>query len=469
MKRKSIFVVILVMSVALLGLSGIQSYWIKEAVDLNKSNFDYKVFEALKGTSNRLIIKELQFYFSSSVEGMGLALGDSSSLDWEVMTQIELTSAMKKYLTLEEEEEYQNQSLEDRISPVLLDSILTQELRNSGIELNFNYGVLDIGSGHIIIENGHYSYFDEFNGEGTMTRYNKKLTDSRYRVQLFVNDPTPPGLLVVEFPQRSSVVYGSVMGIIVLSIVFTLLVLGAFSYTIVVLFRQKKLSEMKNDFINNMTHELKTPIATISLAADSLNNPKINHYPEKIEKFANVIKQENERMLNQVEKVLQMALIDTQQLNLNLIELSINEILEVAVRNNQIRVRQRGGELTLKEKTGKDSILGDQTHISNVIYNLIDNAIKYSPDRVSIEVGTRMEEEWLVLEVRDNGLGISKEQRKHIFERFYRGQSGNLHDVKGFGLGLSYVWEIVTAHGGKIEVDSELGRGSTFRVFFKPI
>jgi two-component system, OmpR family, phosphate regulon sensor histidine kinase PhoR len=458
--------VIVIMSVALLGLSGIQSYWIKQAVDLNKSNFDYKVFEALKSTSSRLSIKEVQAVLSSSASSE-FAVEDKEPLDWEEMTEVELSSTMKMYLTPEEEDQLNNQSLEDRISLILLDSILSQELRNSGIELNFNYGVLDLGSGHIIIENGHYAYFDEFNLEGTLTPYNKKLTDSKYRVQLFVNDPIPPGLLVVEFPQKSSVVYGSVVGIIVLSVIFTLLVLGVFAYTICIIFRQKKLSEMKNDFINNMTHELKTPIATISLAADSLNNAKINTHPEKIEKFANVIKQENERMLNQVEKVLQMALIDTQQLHLNLKEIRIHEMVEVAVRNNQLRVKQRGGELRFTPKAQRDLIFGDEIHISNLIYNLIDNAIKYSPDTLSIEVLTREEEGWLVLEVKDRGLGISKEQRKHIFDRFYRGQMGNLHDVKGFGLGLSYVWEIITAHGGKIEVDSELGKGSIFRVFFK--
>ncbi len=450
------------MSLALLGLAGIQAYWINQAIDLNERNFDFSIYEALKKTSERLQKAEENFSMESwswmSMEKkFPLSESDTSQNEMPDYQEYEMAIISKWYDGI---------ALDERIIPSELDTILRQELKNFGVDMEYNYGVYSFTDKDIVIEDGHFAYFDDDKPLGTLTPFNKTLLDSKYKVQLFTNDPEPPGLLVVQFPQRSTAVYGSVLGIITMSVLLTLLVLFCFSYTIYVIFRQKKLSEMKNDFINNMTHELKTPIATISLAADSMNSPVINASPEKIMRFASIIKQENDRMLNQVEKVLQMALIDTKQLNLNLTDLPVNEMLASVVENNRLRVEQKSGTIRFEHWADEDIIRGDRTHVFNMFYNLIDNAIKYTPDSPQIEVQTKNKGKYIVVSVRDNGMGMSKEQKKHVFDRFYRAQTGNLHDVKGFGLGLSYVKEMVDAHKGIIEIESELNHGSTFYIYF---
>jgi two-component system phosphate regulon sensor histidine kinase PhoR len=248
--------------------------------------------------------------------------------------------------------------------------------------------------------------------------------------------------------------------------VFTGLILFCFSYTIWVIFRQKKISEMKTDFINNMTHEFKTPIATISLAADSIVSPMVIDSHEKIERFSGIIKQENKRMLSQVEKVLQMALIDKRDFHLKLSDVNMHDVINQAIENVDLQVQRRGGQIIKTLEATEPVIQGDATHLSSVIHNLLDNANKYSPDTPEISVVTRNVESGLEVIVQDKGIGMTKEVRKLIFEKFYRVPTGNLHDVKGFGLGLSYVKAITDAHQGKVTVESEPGKGSSFILFF---
>jgi len=219
---------------------------------------------------------------------------------------------------------------------------------------------------------------------------------------------------------------------------------------------------MKTDFINNMTHEFKTPIATISLAADSIKSPIISGNVDKVNRFANIIKQENKRMLEQVEKVLQMAKFDRENLNLKFSEVDLHALVNQAVANISLQVVQKEGQVEAKLEASKFIIEADENHISNIIHNLLDNANKYTPQKPQIKVFTRDRAEGIELVIQDNGVGLSKEAQKHIFEKFYRVHTGNLHDVKGFGLGLSYVKALVTAHSGTVKVKSELGKGSSF-------
>jgi two-component system phosphate regulon sensor histidine kinase PhoR len=223
---------------------------------------------------------------------------------------------------------------------------------------------------------------------------------------------------------------------------------------------------MKTDFINNMTHEFKTPIATISLAADSITSPMIADDKKKVGRFAGIIKQENKRMLSQVEKVLQMALIDKSDFNLKVTEIDLHPIIAQALDYIKLQVVKRNGEVSSNLQATNPVIEGDQTHISNIIHNLLDNANKYSPDNPKISVETRNLPNGVEVIVKDNGIGMNKEAKKHIFDKFYRVHTGNLHDVKGFGLGLSYVKAMITAHKGQIDVKSELGEGSSFILFF---
>lgn len=223
---------------------------------------------------------------------------------------------------------------------------------------------------------------------------------------------------------------------------------------------------MKTDFINNMTHEFKTPIATISLAVDSINSPMISGSPDKVRRFAHIIKEENNRMLNQVEKVLQIAKLDKQDFELKITDVNINELANMAVEHAALKVNQRGGTIKATINAKKPFIRGDENHISNVIHNLLDNAEKYSPDPLEISLDTKNVANGVEITVKDKGIGMTKDDVKRIFEKFYRVSTGNIHDVKGFGLGLSYVKAIVDAHQGTITVRSDLGKGSTFTVFF---
>jgi two-component system phosphate regulon sensor histidine kinase PhoR len=223
---------------------------------------------------------------------------------------------------------------------------------------------------------------------------------------------------------------------------------------------------MKTDFINNMTHEFKTPIATISLASDSVLSPGIISNKEKVTRFMNIIKEENNRMLNQVEKVLQIARLDKKTLELKKNRLNIHELIEKAVGHSRLNVEQKSGSIEMDLQASDPFLQADQTHFSNIIHNVLDNAIKYTPENPRIQVTTRNLLKGFEMSIKDNGVGMTKEARKHIFDKFYRIPTGNVHNIKGFGLGLSYVKAIVEAHEGKVNVKSEPGKGSEFILFF---
>ena len=227
---------------------------------------------------------------------------------------------------------------------------------------------------------------------------------------------------------------------------------------------QKKLSEIKSDFINNMTHEFKTPLATISLAVDALRNEKVQADKEKTKYFSSIIKEENLRMNKHVETILQAALMERQELQLNLISLHVHTVIQSILDNYALQLQDKQGNIQLLLNAKNDVINADEVHFSNLVSNLIDNAIKYSGDKPKIVISTHSTKKHLIVRVADNGIGMSKETVKRIFEKFYRAHTGNLHDVKGFGLGMSYVKTVIDAHKGKIKVESTLGKGSVFTV-----
>jgi len=287
-----------------------------------------------------------------------------------------------------------------------------------------------------------------------------------YSINLFDREGRESaGSLRVFFPTKTSFLIQSILPALLSSIILTGLILFCFVYTINVILMQKKVSLMKTDFINNMTHEFKTPIATISLAADSINNPMVKSKPEMIERYADIIKQENKRMLNQVEKVLQIARLDKEEFELKVVEIDLNKIVGTAVGNSKLRINKLGGSLKSNLNATRTLIKGDENHISNVIHNLLDNAIKYSNNAPQIKIETKDTQKGIKISIEDQGIGMSKEDLKKIFDKFYRVSTGNLHDVKGFGLGLSYVKAIIDAHKGVISVASEKDRGSIFTVF----
>lgn len=277
---------------------------------------------------------------------------------------------------------------------------------------------------------------------------------------------TPDEELSVIVPNIKRIVLQQMRWMIIGAIFFTLMIIAAFYVTIYALLRQKKLSEIKNDFINNMTHEFKTPLATISLAVDALKNDKVKNDASKMDYFRDIIKEENKRMNKHVETILQAAVMDRQEITLDKRPLRVHDLVEEIVDNHQLQLEEKQGAAECYLNAKSDLVEADPVHFRNLISNLVDNAIKYSKDNLLIKIYTQSTNKSIQIRVEDNGIGMNKETVKRIFEKFYRAHTGNLHNVKGFGLGLSYVKAMVDAHGGKIKVESTLGKGSTFTLEF---
>ncbi len=277
-----------------------------------------------------------------------------------------------------------------------------------------------------------------------------------------LSGPEPFETLSIVIPDYKSVVMKQMRWMIFGVIFFTLIIISAFYVTVSTLLRQKKLSEIKNDFINNMTHEFKTPLATISLAVDAMRNEKVVHDLEKSAYFSSIIKEENRRMNKQVETILQAALIDRQELQLKLQPLHVNEVIRRVMDNFKLQLEEIHANVILQLEDGYDIAEADEVHFTNLISNLIDNAIKYSRDKLMIRIQTHRTGKNISVRIEDNGIGMSKETQRRIFEKFYRAHTGNVHNVKGFGLGLSYVKSVVDAHNGRIKVESTVGKGTAF-------
>lgn len=270
--------------------------------------------------------------------------------------------------------------------------------------------------------------------------------------------------LVIIVPHQRSIILKEITWFILGAIFFTLVITTAFFLTIRTLLRQKKLSEIKSDFINNMTHEFKTPLATISLAVDALKNEKVIADKEKANYFTAVIKEENRRMNKQVETILQAALLDKQEVQLNLKKLSAHTMIKSALNNIELPVLEKQGILEVHLDAQQDMIMADEVHFTNLVNNLLDNAVKYSKESLVIKLQTSNSGDSLKIKIDDNGIGMNKETLNRIFEKFFRAHTGNIHNVKGFGLGLSYVKTMVEAHKGSIKAESTLGKGTTFYI-----
>ncbi len=344
--------------------------------------------------------------------------------------------------------------IEDRIGDVsALGRSIKAELKRQGINLDFRYAVKSFPAGKERLIFGDRNY------------NSKQL--SEYKTLLFPNDDElKPNWLLLYFPKQNTFLLKETGFLVIPTFVLTAMLIGIFVFTILIILRQKKLSNIKNDFINNMTHELKTPISTISLASQMLRDNTVSNTPKTIEHISGIIYQESKRLTTQVEKVLQMAVFNEGKLKLKFKEVNINHLINSVVLNFELRVKSKNGQLTTELKADPCTIKGDEVHITNVLFNLLDNAVKYSKDEPIISITTELKDEYLVVSVKDQGIGIQSEHVSQIFERFYRVPTGNVHDVKGFGLGLSYVKIITEAHRGKIKVESALNKGTKFMIYF---
>ena len=338
--------------------------------------------------------------------------------------------------------------LRQRINFNQLDAFLKSELLNNGIDIAYHYTVTE--------RDGSLVYrCPDYKDEGS-----KKV----YTQEIFRNDPPAKiGLVNVHFPELNKYIFSSVK-FMYPSLIFTLVLLVTFIFTIYIIFRQKKLTEIKNDFINNMTHEFKTPISTISLAAQMLQDPSVGKTPAMFQHISGVINDETKRLRFQVEKVLQMSMFDRQKAVLKKKDMDANKMIEGVVNTFTLKVEKYNGTITTDLAAENPYVFVDEMHFTNVIFNLLDNAVKYrNPDRdLALTVRTWNESNKLFISIQDNGIGIKKENLKKIFDKFYRVHTGNLHDVKGFGLGLAYVHKIIRDHDGNIRAESEYGVGTKF-------
>jgi two-component system phosphate regulon sensor histidine kinase PhoR len=440
---KRIFPIIIgLISLSLVGIIVIQVLWLKNMVLLRREQVKHRIQDAVQLAANNLVQHKANYNIDTK-NFRSLVPGEFSL----------------EYL--------RPNTIGQRLSTQQIDDIIKKAFHVYDLDdLRFEFGVATIASESPFMEKQSKNYVAVFN----------ESNPKNYSWIVPLNSPSgsetenlsPNEVLTIIALNYKSVVFESLWLPIISAVVFTLLIMAAFYLTVRTMLRQKKLSEIKNDFINNMTHEFKTPLATISLAVDALRNEKVVSDREKMSYFSTIIKEENKRMNRQVETILKAALLDKQEVQLLLRPIHAHLVVKDVVENFTLQLEERNGKAELLLNAENDFIDADEVHFSNLINNLIDNAIKYSKEDQPplIKITTQSTAKSFVIVIEDNGIGMNKETVKRVFEKFYRAHTGNLHNVKGFGLGLSYVKTMVEAHGGQITVDSVLGRGSTFTIEF---
>jgi len=422
MNKRTIVFIIFLTSLSLLGIVITQLFWVDNAIKLKEEQFDHRVRIALK-----------------SIVGQLSEIREDKSND-------HISSVCKPGCNMMEE------NIITIIKPTSLDSIIKDEFVNMNLQMDYEYGVFRKSDGSFII--------------GANNNFKNEIIKSDHFISLSCLWKPDCNILSIYFPNEKNILIGQMIGWLSISALFLIIVIISFSYIMLSLVKQKKISEMKTDFVNNMTHEFKTPIATISLASEMLLKPSINEVPVKTEKYANIIFDENTRLRNQVEQVLQIAVLDKGNFKLKKSEVNLHEIVEMAVDNFEMIVKQRCGKINKHLEASMATFFADPVHITNIIHNLLDNANKYSPEPPEITISTKNIEKGIILSIEDKGIGIIRENQKHIYKKFYRVHTGDIHDVKGFGLGLYYVKTIVDEHGGSIKLHSEIKKGTRFEIYF---
>ena len=334
-----------------------------------------------------------------------------------------------------------------RVSSIELKTLLESELSTKNIKTKFEFGIYNNGLATKIKSNS----------------YIELQTGPSYKTPIFVNDNgESPYTLVVSFPERDKYVFSSIISVAGLSILLTLFVLVVSTTAVYQIIHQKKISEIKSDFINNMSHEFKTPIATINLAIDAIKNPKTMGKTSKVKDYINVIKEENNRMLSQVEDILLISQLEKGLLPIKMESVNINNIIKNSIYHVNLILQNKKGKIEVEYNAYEPNIIGNFDHLTNVLVNILDNALKYSDNIPTIKIVTNSTEDDLQINIEDNGIGMDKSTKRLIFDKFYRKESGNIHDIKGHGLGLSYVKKIIELHKGKIELISKIKEGTKF-------
>ena len=519
MNLRNINIVLAATCMVLVGLVAIQVGWIWQSYTLREERFDQGVYQAMNQVAQSLEMNEADNYFhnagypnagnmvnkmydtlqtlksyntnvrlidSTGQHAIKFAFSDTSGafvskfigtvtylqehqshLDPVKLDNISLPNNNREKKLIEEQFKKYNHLFEDLAVKFMLDdkclrdrldsahihNLVEQELKEAGINTGYRYAVFD-----------HFSHVPIF---GTLKDMPRAETVNYYSMQLFPNDLYKnSGILILYFPNKKNYLFQSMWIMLATTLTFLFIIAGAFGTSFFIIYRQKKLDLLKTDFINNMTHEFKTPVASISLATEMMKNEKVLADPEKIKRYSGIIEEENKRLSGHIENVLQVARYDKGEFKLNITDINLNELLNDIADSLELRINNEGGEMEKHLDAANDLIRGDKSHLTNVFFNVLENAIKYRKEsELKITLSTRSNNKGVSITVEDNGIGISKDDQKMIFEKFYRVPTGNIHNVKGFGLGLSYVKIIVDAHRGSINLESELGQGSKFDIF----
>lgn len=511
MNRMLFFLLVILMSLSLIGIIFVQGYWIKETVEGKEEQFSFNARQILRRVVNEVQNNELESYYfalQEVVDSIGIEPDASiltkifeskraeasdemflrsrgileedyrlstdfldASIDTvqfkrlinkrhrEFVEQEDPQAALEKFNRIfrmnDVEKEYIRSfvmgetaklPIHTRVSESTIENVIARELKTRGLNSGFEYAIYDRGLA-TNVRSGDF----ELDSSGT------------YRVPIFVDDHGETNYeLFVNFTGKKQVVLSSITVMSGLSIIFTLVIVIAYSSALSQLIRQRQISEIKTDFINNMTHEFKTPIATINLALDAIRNPKIRDNPEKVSYYHNLIRDENKRMHAQVENVLRISRLEKNELDLKKERLDLHDLINTAITHIELIVQDKGGYVKTHFGALSSYILASESHFTNVIVNLLDNAVKYSEDEPRVDVYTENAKDYIILKIRDQGIGMTKQVQRRAFDKFYREHTGDIHNVKGHGLGLAYAKRILDDHQGSISVVSEKGKGSTF-------
>lgn len=503
MNKKVIIGITILMGVALFGLITLQLYWINNALKLKEQEFSANVNEALRQVVHDHESQQLASVFKTiikniEIDGQKFVVIKNDTIKLPMMQDFNMNPELffrneemsflfrpvapksnpydfpmeeKPLLSVvpdgEEAEVWKMYAsiikdlvgelssiripLQKRVDMTVLDKMIEDRLSNQGIVLRYRFGIMPGQSDTI------YTKWKDIS--------KSKLYGSEYKANLFPRQYlTAPTTLAVYFPRKVGYLLKSMWIRLLTSVLFIVIIILGFWITIWTIFRQKKISDMKNDFINNMTHEFKTPITTISLAGQALSDRDITKDENRLQRFSDIILEESRKLGHQVEKILQLAVVDREAMKLKMEEVDVHEVIESLVEAARLRLRDENSYIQCTLDAQYPIVKGDHVHLTNLLDNLLDNAIKYSYDAPEVTIKTKNIENGLLISVEDKGIGMSKEAQKKIFDRFYRVPTGNIHNVKGFGLGLSYVKTIIDAHNGKIRVSSEPEKGTRFDI-----
>ena len=525
MNKRTIWIITCAMSIALVGLISFQIYWINSTIRLNEDRFNRDVYESLNFVIKQLEKSEILAYTFKAIDSLhedgfvvpepphppigkdfsyrriGISRGikvfyesnsssnnrrndtiyeeikaEVESHDVDSNIQIEDTELLlvKQYgdtikymhqdVKVEEGKVKKKLEIFDavldeliqkernstrKINLTQIDSLIEIALKNKGIDTKYEFAVWNQKTSNAILAKEEKPSEDFF--------------DTQFKASLFPNDLIGNSeYLMLNFPNQQSFLFNQIWSSLLASFILVAIILSCFGYSLFTIIKQKKISEVKNDFINNITHEFKTPIATVALACEALLEQEILDNPMTLKRYLGMIKEENHRLENHVEKVLQLATLDKETLNLQLKQLDIHHIIEKVIKAFDMQIKHKKGSLVRKLSANKRQILADNDHITNVISNLLDNAIKYSPEAPAITIISKNDDKNVSISITDKGIGMSKDELKKVFDKFYRVSTGNVHNVKGFGLGLSYVNDIMEMHHGSISATSDVRQGSVF-------